>query len=343
MRQIKHAASDINRLLKAFRREKGDRVPYFDVQHDSRIVDAVLGRNIGLTTNGLEMNVHDHVEFALKIGMDAVGLGVYFSPGRVHQKAEDGGLHYIDGSIKGPDDLSKINAPHEHWWQKGIEKVARLKEAAKGTGLGVWAYVHGAFDPVYLAMGLNDFSMKLYDDAGFIEELMDNILDIQCKIVEELVKLNLDFLHIGDDICTGTGLFVQPEKFMQIYVERTRRLIQPAKDKGIPLTFHSDGKIDQVIDMLVDLGFCAMHPIEPYSNDIYEVKKKVGRRICMMGNISLTSRDAKAVQADVKEHLAKLADGGYVLTSSHTVTNDVPYENFVEMVEANYEHGCYTV
>lgn len=341
MTEIRHAASDIHRLLKTFRREKADRVPYFDVQHDSKIVDAVLGRNIGLTTNGLEMDVRDHVEFALKIGMDAVGLGVYFSPGRVHQRAEDGSLHYIDGCIKGPQDLSKINAPDEQWWHKGVEKVARLKEAVKGTGLGVWAYVHGAFDPVYLAMGLNDFSMQLYDNAAFIETLMDRILDVQCKIVEELVALNLDFIHVGDDICTGTGLFVRPETFMQMYVERTRRLIQPAKDKGIPLTFHSDGKIDQIIDMLVDLGFCAMHPIEPYSNDIYEVKKKAGRRICLMGNIPLTSRSPEAIRSDVKEHIDKLADGGYVLTSSHTVTNDVPLENFSAMVEANYDFGRY--
>ena len=341
MAEIRHAKSDITRLLKAFKRQKGDRVPYFDVQHDSKIVDAVLGRKIGHTTNGLEMNVRDHVEFALKVGMDAVGLGVYFSPGRVHQKAEDGSQHYIDGCIKGPDDLSKTEEAHEHWWRKGIEKVARLKEAAKGTGLGTWAYVHGAFDPVYLAMGLNDFSMKLFDDRDFIETLMDRILVVQCKIVEELVKLDLDFIHVGDDVCTGTGLFVRPETFMEMYVERTKQLIKPARDRGIPVTFHSDGKIDQIIDMLVELGFCAMHPVEPYSNDIYQVKKKIGNRLCVMGNICLTSRSAADVTADTKEHIDKLADGGYVLTSSHTVTNDVTFENFTAMVEANYDFGCY--
>jgi uroporphyrinogen decarboxylase len=341
MKEIKHAKSDVNRLLTAFKGQKGDRVPYFDIQHDSRIVDAVLGREIGFTTNGLDMNVEDHVEFALKVGMDAVGLGVYFSPGRVHQKAEDGSLHYIDGSIKGPEDFDKINLTHEHWWKKGVEKVARLKEATKGTGLGVWAYVHGPFDPVYLAMGLNDFSMKLFDDMPFIEKLMDEILVVQCKIVEELVKLDLDFIHVGDDICTGTGLFVRPELFMKMYVNRTKQLVKPAKDKGIPITFHSDGKIDQVVDMLVDVGFIAMHPVEPYSNDIYEVKKNVGKRLCIMGNICLTSRGAAEVRDDVKEHIDKLADGGYVLTSSHTVTNDVTIENFTAMVEANYEFGSY--
>jgi uroporphyrinogen-III decarboxylase len=341
MKEIRHAKSDINRLLKAFNCQKGDRVPYFDVQHDSRIVDAVLGRKIGYTTNGLDMNVNDHIEFALKIGMDAVGIGVYYSPGRVHQKAEDGTLHYIDGSIKNRADISLLDDPKEHWWQKGLEKVARLKDAAKGTGLGIWAYVHGPFDPVYLAMGLNDFSMMLFDDSAFIELLMDRMLDVQCKIVEELVKIGVDFVHVGDDVCTGTGLFVSPDVFMKMYPPRLRRLIKPAKDKSMPVTFHSDGKIDRIVPILTDAGICAMHPIEPYSNDIYEVKKLVGSRITLMGNISLTQRSPQEIRNNVKGHIEKLADGGYVLTSSHTVTNDVTFENFVAMVEANYDFGAY--
>ena len=128
---------------------------------------------------------------------------------------------------------------------------------------------------------------------------------------------------------------------MEMYLDRTRQLIKPIQDKGIPVTFHSDGKIDQIIDMLVELGFCAMHPVEPYSNDIYEVKQKVGNRLCIMGNIRLTSCTADDVQQDTREHIEKLADGGYVLTSSHTVTDDVPIENFKAMVETNYDLGSY--
>ena len=341
MIEIKHSKPDINRLLKAFSRKKGDRVPYFDIQHDSKIVDAVLGRDVGYTTNGLDMEVNDHVEFGLKTGMDAVGFGVYYSPGRIHQQDSDGNLHYIDGCIKTKEDISKLDDPQEHWYTRGIEKMARLKEAAKGTGLGTWGYVHGPFDPVYLAMGLNDFSMMLFDDFGFIENLMDRILDIQCGIVEKLVSLELDFIHIGDDVCTGTGLFIKPETFMSIYPERLKRLIKPAQNKGIPVTFHSDGKIDQIVPMLADLGIRALHPVEPYSNDIYKVKKQFGNKICLMGNICLSQRTSDEIRQDVKDHIDKLADGGYVLTSSHTVTNDVPPENFAAMIESVYEYGEY--
>lgn len=341
MLKIKHAESNFNRLLNAFNKQKGDRVPYFDVQHDSKIVDAVLGRQVGYTTNCLEIDVKDHVEFAVNIGLDAVGLGVYFSPGRVHQKAEDGSLHYIDGCIKSRADISKIDDPKEHWYDKGVEKIAKLQEAAKGTGMGVWAYVHGPFDPVYLAMGLDDFSIMIFDDYDFIIEMTDRMLDVQCKIVEKLVALGIDFLHVGDDICTGTGLFIRPEQFNEIYPERLKRLIAPAKAKGIPVTFHSDGKIDQIVPILVDAGICAMNPIEPYSNDIYEVKKKVGKQITLMGNIPLNQKTPQQVEENVKNHIDKLADGAFVLTSSHTVTNDIEIETFVAMVEANYEYGKY--
>ena len=48
------------------------------------------------------------------------------------------------------------------------------------------------------------------------------------------------------------------------------------------------------------------------------------------------------VAEDVRAHIQALATGGaYILTSSHSVTNDVPYENFLAMIAAGHRYGQY--
>ena len=37
---------------------------------------------------------------------------------------------------------------------------------------------------------------------------------------------------------------------------------------------HTDGKLDQVLPILYEIGINVNHPVEPESNDIVEVKKQ---------------------------------------------------------------------
>ena len=43
---------------------------------------------------------------------------------------------------------------------------------------------------------------------------------------------------------------------------------------------------------------------------------------------------------DVREHIDALAPGGgYIVTSSHSVMNHIPFENFMAMIEATHRYG----
>jgi uroporphyrinogen decarboxylase len=328
--------SNVERLLKAFRQEKGDRVPYWESSIGKKMVEHILGREV--PEGGLD--ARDHIELAQRIGMDAIGFGIYYSPGRVSKKDGAGKSHYIDGSIKTWEDVKRIEKEPPDFDASFARLTSYIKEA-KGTNVGVWAYVHGPLDPVYLGMGLTDFSLMLYDDMKLVEYLMDHILEIQTQLVEMMAKLGVTFVHVGDDIGLKSGPIIRPELFNEIYPQRLEKLIKSARDRGVPVTYHSDGNIDVVIPILVDCGICALNPVEPYSNDIYEVKKKVGTKITLMGNIELTGRSPEQVAEDTRKHIEFLGDGAYVLASSHSITDDVPPENYEAMIEALHQYGKY--
>lgn len=326
---------NINRLLKTFQLERADRIPNLEFMIDGKIASAILNKKVEATL-GME-EPKDHLELARRIGMDAIGLGIFYSPGRVWEMSNDEKKHYIDGSIKSWNDLKKISPLKLESFSENFRKLERYLEATKDTGVGTWVYIHGPFDPVYLAMGLTDFCLKIYDDFKFVEYLMDFILEVNCEILKEMVKFQPSFIQIADDVGMKTGLIIKPELFKRMYIPRLKKLIEPAKKADIPLTFHSDGCIKEIIPELIELGFCALNPIEPYSNDIYQIKKEFGDKICLIGNIELTGKTAQQVKEDTKKHI-ELLGGGYVVSSSHSVTDDTPLENFLAMVETT--HHC---
>lgn len=331
---------DIERLLKTFRFKKGDRVPNIEFVIDERTSSFILGREAKRT---LHMEPKEHIELAQKIGMDAIGFGIYYSPGRIEQKASDGSSYYIGGDIKKWDDLKGIRKPD---LKSSFDKLERYLELTKNTRIGVFVYTHGPLDPVYLGMGMADFMIGLHDDIKFIEHLMDFILGIQCEIIERLVSYELSFIHIVDDVALRNGLMIQPGLFKELWIPRMKRLIAPVKEKGIPLTFHSDGNLSEIIPILIELGFCAVHPIEPAGNNIYELKRSYENKMCLIGNIDIAGPLAfgtkEEVITDVRKHIDRLSlGGGYVVSSSSSITNGIPPENFLAMVHAVHEFGRY--
>ena len=86
----------------------------------------------------------------------------------------------------------------------------------------------------------------------------------------------------------------------------------------IPWIYHSDGNLLPLLDDLLTLGMNGLANIEPNAMNIVELKKKYGRRICLVGNIdlhyTLTQGTAEETEAEVKKRIEEVGpDGGYIL------------------------------
>ncbi|MEA3335215.1 MAG: uroporphyrinogen decarboxylase family protein [Chloroflexota bacterium] len=344
--------SDVNRLLKAFRHQEADRIPHLefwvtsktvyeyvlDRPLDYEIVDAALG--------GQSITPEDHVEFAQRLGMDAVVCNFNWRPNNIFELASDGTEHYVDGSIKTEADLANLEPPASIDIQ--LAYLERYLKAAQGSGVGVFPNFTSFFDSTMLAVGVGDSFLLFYDNRPFLEHLMDILLDHQEKVVRTVCDEfsdELAFVLVNDDIGHNQGLMINPTMFQEIFPQRMKRLIAPAKDAGNLVAFHTDGKMDLIFPILDDVGFDICHPIEPESNDLFEVKKKWGHRFAFVGNIPTVhlAYDSKAeIEATVREYCEKLGPGGgYVLGSSTSIMEGLPPENFVAMTQAVHKYGNY--
>ncbi|RME80259.1 MAG: hypothetical protein D6775_16715 [Caldilineae bacterium] len=344
--------SDINRLLKAFRHEEPDRIPHLEFWVTSKpVFEYVLGKEldydiVDASVGGQSITPEDHVQFALNLGMDAVVCNFNWRPNNVFRTAHDGTEHYVDGSVKSEADLEDLEPPTPINAQ--LRYLERYLRAAQGTGVGVFANFTSFFDSAMLAVGVSDSFLMFYDNRPFLEKLMDILLAHQEKVMQAVCDEFADelaFILVNDDIGHNQGLMIHPDMFLEIFPHRMKRLIAPAKDAGKLVAFHTDGKMDMIFPILDDIGFDICHPIEPESNDIFEVKKKWGDRFALVGNIPtvlLAYGAREEIEETVRIYCEKMGPGGgYALGSSTSIMEGIPPENFVAMTEAVHRYGRY--
>jgi len=350
---------DINRLIAAFRREEVDRVPNFEVLIEDQHVEKLLGRYAGNTlaiggdpAKGIEeaegarpMYPKDYIELCNLIGQDAILVEALWTP---FKKWKDGKLVMVgDRSIRTREDFEKLEMPNESDIEKHLEYVREYKEAVKGTKIGVGVIFGCLSQTVYeFLFNMNDFMLLIYDDRDFLEELLEISTDYWVKFVKAVIKEGVDFMYPADDIAYKNGLFIQPEIFKPMWVPRMRRIFEPIVNAGLPILFHSDGKLDEIVDDLIDIGVTCLTPMDPYGIDYRDYKKRYGDRIALHGNIDieypLVRGAPEDVERAVKEHMDVMKPGGgYVCSSSHSIVNYIPHENFIAMLNAIHKYGAY--
>jgi uroporphyrinogen decarboxylase len=352
--------ANIDRLIAALRGEKTDRVPNFEILIEDQHVERILGRKAGNTLGvggdpakgaaageGVRpMYPKDYIELCQAIGQDAIALEALWTP--LKGVRPDGTVALItDRSIKSRGDLGRIIWPGENELEERIQYVREYVEAAKGTGVGVIFLCGCVFQTLYeFVIGLTDCMMLVMEDRDFVEELMSRSADYFAELARRAVGVGIDIFFAADDFAFKTGLFVRPPIFKAMWRAPYDRILAPAREAGIPIMFHSDGKIDDAVEMLYELGVNGITPMDPSGIDYRDYKKRYGDRLTLFGNIDITWPLVKGTPADVdrdvREHMEVLKPGGrWVAGSSHSIVNYIPHENFIAMINAFHKYGVY--
>jgi uroporphyrinogen decarboxylase len=250
------------------------------------------------------------------------------------------------GIITSRDDFARFGWPepedldYSNWEQLG----SLLPPDMKGIAYQGWV-----FTPAWMLMGFETFSYALHEDPGLVGALFERIGHLQYGIFRRLLEYEcIGGFWMPDDIAYATGLMVNPKVLRQHVFPWFRRMGEDCAAHELPIVYHSDGDLTEVLPDILDCGFTALHPIEPKAMDIVRLKQEYGRRLCLIGNLdlgyTLTRGTPAEVEAEVKERLRTIAPGGgYCLGSSNSVTEYVPLANFNAMREAVFRYGSYPI
>jgi uroporphyrinogen decarboxylase len=350
-------APDVRRLIATLRGQRTDRVPHFEILIEDQHVEKLLGRKAGNTlgvggdpAKGGEasrpMYPADYIELCRVIGQDAIALECLWTPIK-QRKADSTVALFNDRSFKGRADLERVVWPDNADVENTLRYVREYVAEAKGTGIGVIVCGCAIWQTLYeFVIGLEDAMILMLEEPELFDELMARSADYYVKVVEGAVASGMDIFYPADDFAFNKGMFVEPRQFERIWRPHYERILAPARAAEIPLWFHSDGRIDDAVEMLLAMGMDCITPMDPSGIDYRDYKKRFGHRVTLHGNIDITWPLVKGtpedVRRDVKEHMDVLKPGGrYIAGSSHSIVNYIPHENFLAMINAFHEYGTY--
>lgn len=353
---------DKERLRAAIMMEPVDRVPHIDNLIEDEHVEKFLGRYAGNTLSyggdpakgadveqGRPMYPDDFIDLCNIIGQDVI----YFDAGMwtpFKRRNEKGELVLAAGrNVKTRKDFNSLTLDTEKEISKAILYLKEYKDAVRKrrSKIGVCPSYGSFTQTLYeFVVGMSDFMIMVYEDRDLVEEMFEISTVYFVKLTEALVEDGIDFLFFGDDIAFKTGLFLPPKIMKEMWVPRVARIIEPAVNRNIPVLFHSDGKIDVLVEDLINIGVNCINPLDPYCIDYKDYKKRFGKRVALCGNIDiefpLSKGTPEDVEKDVREHMEVLKPGyGYVSDSSHSIVNYIPHRNYIAYINSVHKYGKY--
>ena len=305
----------------------------------------------------------DEIEFAHRIGYDfvPVNMGLHRAPaliaameGSHHPVADVGPDETVErrwaaggaGAITNEAEFEAFDWPDPNTFDYSV-----LADADKilPSNMKVILVLGKVFNPVWWLMGFEQFGLAVYDNPALVERMFERVGRIQCRVLERALKYHCVGAHWhADDVAFNTSLMVAPGVLRRYVFPWYRRMVDLCHEAGALAIYHSDGRLDPIVEDLIDVGFDGLNPIQPEAMDIAELKKHVEGRLGLLGNIdlsyTLTRGTPEEVDVAVRQRIRELAPGGgYCLGSANSVPDYVPFENYMAMRDAWLKYGRYPI
>lgn len=179
-----------------------------------------------------------------------------------------------------------------------------------------------------------EFTFELYDK---IEQHIYGVLDL-------ILDKDFEALYIGDDYGQQRGLIMGPPLWRKFIKPGMSRIIARAKSAGKYVVLHSCGDCREILPDFIEMGVDVYNTVQPEIYDLQWLKREYGADLTFYGGIStqqflpFASKEETAKETD--RVLSIMASGGgYILSPTHAVTDDIPVANVLELISRADRRG----
>jgi uroporphyrinogen-III decarboxylase len=313
----------------------------------------------------IETNVFTRaMETAAAIGYDTCGAG--YIPfkfeskekmtdvfGRIYKIINDNGNvfpYYVDGMIKTQQDweiFPKLNLKEIYNRAKKLYKtiIRRSKNFKNDILIMAQDDYCSVFPPVWQGMGMNAFATALRKKPKLIKERFEQTTEFVLGLFKTYSECGAKVFFEGGDIAFKSGPLINPKYINEYVLPNMKRITEAVHEWGGKIIFHSDGDVTSLLDFVVDAGFDALHCLEPPYVDLKLVKRKVGDKLCLLGNIDtshiLVDGTKEEVYNAVKYAIKHLGPGGGYILSPSNSHPAMSLQRIKWMIKATKKYGTY--
>jgi len=231
----------------------------------------------------------------------------------------------------------------------GVEEAVRVAEQIRRiSGDRYFLMAHG--DNTF---GIPDgnamvaFCDRIADEPEKLEEDAARMVDGTLAEGEKARQAGvLDGFALCCDYCLNQGPFFSPNQFRQFVTPYLKRLIAGYRQQGFYTIKHTDGNIMPILDQLVECEPHALHSIDPQAGvDIAEVKRLVGDKVCLIGNVNCgkldSGTDEEAIESARYALRHGMPGGGYIFSTSNCIYTGMRLARYELILDVWRREGNY--
>ncbi len=335
---------DLKSFIATLNRIKTNKFPIAELGIHPVIKEKFLGKKIE--------TIKDEIDFWSKAGYDYIKLQpqVNFNQYKEEfQKNYDVENQSVKrnwssegtGLIQSESDFENFSFPKkEEISYKNFDEAIKLLPA----NFGIVGQFGDIFTMTWELMGFENFSFALFENYYLVKQINNSLGEVIVNMFENMIGIpEVAAVWYSDDIAFASGLIVCPEVLEDLFFPWLKKIGELAKENNKPFIYHSDGLLFDVMDKIIDCGVSVLHPIEPKSMNIIEVKEKYGDKLALIGNVDvdLLARVSKEeVRKVVIQNIENVGlNGGYCVGSGNSIPEYVNFENYLEMIKTAKNFG----
>lgn len=289
--------------------------------------------------------------------------------GVVRKRVKYEGGSYLD-IVKSPLENAAIRDIDDYPWPDPSDPAVteglreRAKWLRKNTPYAILLQCGrgGIFEQAKYMRGYAKIFEDFVGEEEFVQALFRKLTEIEKefhRVGLEAVGEFVDIVRMSpEDLASENQTFCSPAMFKAMILPYYRESIGYAKtllrekNPNGRIQFHSCGAVSNpFVEGLLDVGMDVFDACEVKVKDDCKpgrLKEKFGTRLSFLGAIdvqwTLPFGKPEDVRNEVRERIREMGSGGgYILSSSHRLTPDMPFENIVAMYEAAKEFGKYSI
>lgn len=348
------------RVMKAFNHVKADRVP-INYMSNPGIHKRLLAH--------YNLKSDDYEGLLKQLWVDFRSVGAAYTGPRLHAEIKDRqvdplfGIHrryiehpsggywdYCDFPLKDADEEMVANWPMPNPDDFDYSSVAEQCKNNEEYAIALHCFgdlING--NTMLRSMEQTLVDLILDEPAGIL--LGDRRFDFQMARAERILEAangSIDFVWLGEDLGTQKRPMISMEIFRKHIKPRYKKLIDMANNYGAKTMIHTCGSSSWAYEDFLEIGIDAVDTLQPECVDMSPqyLVDTFGGRLSFHGCIStagpLTYETPVEVRQNVQETLdIMMPTASYMLSPTHSIQDNTPTENVVEMYDAAKELGWY--
>ena len=194
---------------------------------------------------------------------------------------------------------------------------------------------------------MTDFVMRLTNQPQKMKDnARRNVDDALIRGRRILQWGTVDGFCLCSDYCFNDNPFLSPAMFDEFITPYLIQLVAGYREMGFYVIKHTDGNIMPILDAIISANPHALHSLDPQGGiNLDEVKKRVGNKVCLIGNVNcalLQSGTVDEVEKDIRRTLRQgMPGGGFVFGTSNCIYTGLSLARYELMLKIWRKEGNY--